>query len=227
MDSRVVNKAIASQIKPLLKEQGFSEFTARSSWRYLDKRIDVVNFQSFNSYLAGGVGCTTYSFAVNLGIYFPFIPFYGVRDCPARNARLTPPEYWCHFRNRVLKSIAQKELKRIDVWYIDKLGRYLDSALQDVHHGLINTAFPWFDRFASLPEALRTLSEEKEQTHGTWGFGAKSSPQRSYLTGYVALELGSYALAASSLRQASDFRGFGNVRNQVLEALQRAEDGLP
>jgi len=56
MDSKEVNKQIRAVIRPVLKAQGFARFTARDSWRFHDDRIDVVNFQSFNSYLAGTIG---------------------------------------------------------------------------------------------------------------------------------------------------------------------------
>ena len=70
MDSKVVNKYIKNKIWPYLKEQGFSQFNARNAWRTKDETIEVINFQSFNSYIAEGVGCTTYSFGINLGVYY-------------------------------------------------------------------------------------------------------------------------------------------------------------
>ena len=74
MDSKVVNKVINKNIWSFLKEQGFSMFTSRSAWRFNQDTIEIINFQSFNSYLAEVLGCTTYSFTVNLAIYFTKIP---------------------------------------------------------------------------------------------------------------------------------------------------------
>jgi hypothetical protein len=70
MDSKVVNKAIKKEIFPFLKENGFTEFNSRNALRFSDQQIDIINFQSFNSYLAKGVGCTTYSFAINYDVYY-------------------------------------------------------------------------------------------------------------------------------------------------------------
>jgi hypothetical protein len=70
MDSKIVTREIRRFVWPRLKKQGFTEFSARTAWRHSKAKIDVVNFQSFNSYLAGVIGCTTYSFALNLGCYY-------------------------------------------------------------------------------------------------------------------------------------------------------------
>lgn len=67
MDSKVVNRAIKANVWPMLKEHGFGHFTTRTAWRHDHDRIDVINFQSFNSYQASVIGCTTYSFALRLG----------------------------------------------------------------------------------------------------------------------------------------------------------------
>lgn len=88
MDSKIVNKEIKKTIKPFLQAVGFTKFSERNAWRYRDEFIEVINFQSFNSYLADGVGCTTYSFAINLGVYFKWkerIPLFGHLE-QARNS---------------------------------------------------------------------------------------------------------------------------------------------
>ena len=83
MDSRAVAKEINREIWPLLRREGFTKFSSRTAWRHTPEQIHVVNYKSFNSYLAEGVGCTTFSFALNLGIFFRAIPFhYPVRKGP-------------------------------------------------------------------------------------------------------------------------------------------------
>lgn len=74
MDSKVINKVINKNIWSFLKEQGFIMFTPRSAWRFNQDTIEIIDFQSFNSCLAEVLGCTTYSFTVNLAIYFTKIP---------------------------------------------------------------------------------------------------------------------------------------------------------
>lgn len=121
MDSSVVNKEIKSKIRPLLHDAGFTKFTPRTSWRYSRGKIDVINFQSFNSYLANSAGCTTYSFCVRLGCSFDAIPRR--ERVTRRDGYLRPEEYECHFRLALQKSIKQSSLKRTDVWYVDPTGK--------------------------------------------------------------------------------------------------------
>jgi len=70
VDGRVVGIAIRQRVRPVLKEAGFAEFTERKAWRQSEHTIDHATFRSFTSYIAEGVGCTTFSFAVEVGVYF-------------------------------------------------------------------------------------------------------------------------------------------------------------
>ena len=166
MDSRDVNKAIRLKIRPLLKAAGFSRFTPRNAWRFGTSKVDVVNFQSFNSYIAECIGCTTYSFSVNLGRRF----------FDEHNAKL-PKEYHCQFRGRVHRNFHQLELERRDIWCLDPAGKYLDRVMSDVAFSLQIEAVPWFERLKERDEVLRILNEDSE-TETLWGFGAKNSPFR-------------------------------------------------
>ena len=65
MDSSAVNKEIKATVRPLLQGAGFTQFTSRTAWRHSTGKTDVINFQSFNSYLANSLGCTTYSSAAS------------------------------------------------------------------------------------------------------------------------------------------------------------------
>jgi hypothetical protein len=146
MDSRIVARGIKNEIWPLLQGHTFSEFSGKSAWRYLPDQIHVVNFQSFNSYLAERVGCTTFSFALNLGIYFREIPFiYPIGKGPDPSIR--PQEYHCHFRRRLSKGIEQSILPRPDIWYVEPDGSNLLDTLADARTGLRREGLPWFDRF--------------------------------------------------------------------------------
>lgn len=204
MDSKHVNQSIKKHIIPFLKKNGFEIFTSRTAWRHFDKKIDVINFQSFNSYHANVLNCTTYSFSVNLGIFFEDIPFpydYKVKE---KFGLKCPQEYECHFRRSLLKDLKQNELKNEYIWFVDSEGKYLDLAIQDVRDRLTSSALSWFSRFENEKEVIRTLIEDNENNKIAWGFGAKSSPNRSYKTGYIALALGDYKLASAGLKKAID-----------------------
>lgn len=223
MDSKIVNKQIRGEIRPFLKEAGFTRFTGRNSWRYTGSRIDVLNFESFNSYNASVMGCTTYSFAVNLGCYFLYIPDpYGEGRIKARNGELRPPEYQCHFRGSLRRSLAQPEYDSRQVWYIDPDGRYLEKALHDVRMVIARDGLPWFERVADPAETLRILVEEDENMEELWGFGRNPSPIRHYFTGYVALNLGRKEIARHHLRQVLDSGCFQRVAERLEQDLERA-----
>jgi len=144
MDSSNVNKEIKSVIRPLLQAGGFSQFTPRTAWRYSSEKIDVVNFQSFNSYLANALGCTTYSFCVRLGCSFDAIPISA--RVKRKNGYLRPEEYECHFRLQLQKSIKQPDLQRTDVWYVDPRGKNLDIVIADAKKAIVEIGLEWFSR---------------------------------------------------------------------------------
>jgi hypothetical protein len=216
MDSKIVSAGIRSEVRPYVKKAGFSKFTGRNSWRFHDDRIEVINFQSFNSYNAGVIGCTTISFSVNLGIYFRYIPDQYARcSNEANEPGFKPHEYACHFRGTLHRSFAQPELDRRDIWYIDSNGDYLEKSLHDVRMALGRDAMPWFDRFSDNREVLRTLLEDDEEMQVLWGFGRNPSPVRHYMTGYVARNVDDAKLASFHLAKAIESGCFNSVRSQL------------
>ena len=218
MDSKVVNKVIKKYIWPFLKEEGFSKFTSRNAWRFNQDRIEVINFQSFNSYLAGALDCTTYTFSVNMGIYFISIPC-SIPNNPIKEKEglLLPEEYRCHLRKHLLKNLTQDEVKRRDIWFIDNMGDNIELAMNDVKQMLILDGLKWFEKYSNMDTVLETLLYEEEERDGTWGFGTKVSPIRNYMGGYIAYFLRKYDLAADMLEKAINSGCF----NDVSEILRR------
>lgn len=134
--------------------------------RYAGEKIDVVNFQSFNFYLATCLGCTTYSFGVKLGCSFDAIP--RSERIKRKDQFFRPEEYECHFRRALQKTIQQPNLKRTDVWYVDHSGQNLKVVIEDAKKAILENGLPWFNRFADFNEVLRTLQEDLESMDGTW-----------------------------------------------------------
>ena len=147
MDSRVVNKLIRSEVWPLLRSQGFSKFDSRNAWRYREPLIDVVNFRSFNSYVAGCLGCTTYSFGVNLGIYIVGGPN---EEWVKKDAvgRLVPPESHCSLRTGLKDSI----------FYIDPEGHSLGPVFTEVRNLLQNQAPQWYSALGNLDAVIAWMN---------------------------------------------------------------------
>lgn len=133
---------------------GFSRFSGRDAWRISPAKIDVVNFQSFAPWLADRLGCTTFSFGVNVGCFFPAV--LPSTLFPPTGDRL-PKESECHFRGELLRTLHQPEWSRLDVWYIDPDGIYLEPALQDAAEVLMSKGMSWFARLEDRQELLRIL----------------------------------------------------------------------
>lgn len=216
MDSKIVNNAIKKNIWPFLEEQGFSMFTSRNAWRFNGDRIEVINFQSFNSFLAEVVGCTTYSFAVNLGIYFTEIPnVFPNIPIKEKNGFLLPDECRCHLRKVLLKGLPQPELERKNIWYVDDKGSNVEMVINDVREMLKVDGLNWFEKYSQLDTVLKTLLNEEEDLNGTHGFGRKNSPSRNYKGAYIAYFLKRYDLASEMFEKAINSGCFKLVEEQL------------
>jgi hypothetical protein len=206
VNSYVVNKAIRRLIWPLLREAGFTQFTARYAWRYATGKIDVVNFQSFNSYLADGLRCTTFSFSVNLGCSFDAIPKRATVE--RINGYLRPREWECHFRLRLQKTISQPELQRTDIWYVDPSEQNLEIVIEDAKRAIMEIGLPWFDRFRATQEVLRT-----------------PSPIRHLMIGYAALSLGQTEIAVEHIQAALLSGCFKDLEPKMRATLEESNRG--
>jgi hypothetical protein len=227
MDSKVVNSAIKREIWPILREAGFAQFSSRTAWRHHRERIDVLNFQSHNSYNAGVLGCTTYSFSVNLGCFFNAIPpNYEPHRIKAKAGKLLPRESECHFRGRLSRSFKQPELKELDIWYIDPKGKYLDLALGDVASLVRDTAAPWFEKFADTEYAMQVLLSADEKMGELWGFGRNPSPVRHYFIGHLALQSSRMQLAKQHLELALASGRFNAVERHLRAGIERANEAM-
>jgi hypothetical protein len=226
MDSRSVNKHIRLEAWPALREAGFTAFTTRSAWRYSPESIDVVNFQSFNSYLAGGLGCTTFSFGLNLGKYLSYVPSqFGPANGKLVAGRQRPAEYECHLRRALRKSLPQPEYPRPDIWFVNATGSNLSAVFADVRLAL-RAAISWFAAYEAPQEVHRLLTAEPEDLSSTWGFGAQPSPIRHYLLGFTAARLGVTSEAHEHLVQALASGCFTAAEPALRAALRRGE-GAP
>jgi len=203
MESKDVTKEINKIIRPLLKEKGFNFYTGRTYWRQQSDRIDILNFQSFNSYNASVMGCTTFSFCVNLSTLLNYVP--SDTTIKEKTEIKTPSEAQGHFRSRVLKGIKQIEFQGKDLWYIDENGRNLKEVILDCKSQIQEKGLSWFNKFDTKEKVFQILNEDEMDMDGTWGFGNKNSPNRNRLLAYTAIELGSYNFAIEKLKFISEF----------------------
>lgn len=172
MDSKVVNRQIKQLVWPMLREGGFSRFDARNAWRSNARAVEVVNFQSFNSRMADSLGCTSFSFALNLGVYY--LDVHGVpwiADWPAewiiRPQR--PEEARCQARYHLNKSISQAEFPRNSIWYVKRDGSNVVDAVTDAAKVIRDVGLPWLFKFRdpiyALKEFLLPRTLDGEEFH--------------------------------------------------------------
>jgi hypothetical protein len=162
VDSTAVNKLIRSEIWPIIKNQGFSVFEKRTAFRYYGPFINVVNFQSFNSHLAEGITCTTFSFALNLGTYV----LGSEREHLVKRSssgQLLPREYECSFRAHLKKRTLVDGFTREDIFYIDADGRTAAACFQEVRYLLSVDAPEWFADHNNLDGLLARRESSPER----------------------------------------------------------------
>ena len=177
MDSKVVSKLIRSEVWPVLRRLGFSKFDSRTAWRYRGPLVDVVNFQSFNTHLADGLGCTTFSFALNLGVYLRGSNFERrVKIGPDGTPR--PQEYECSFRAPLKKRTPMDGFAREDIFYVAPGGRTMGAVMDEVLFLLEREAPSWFAAFDDLGTIVKALSGTDVSPRGTenLGLGASGAP---------------------------------------------------
>jgi len=203
MDSRIVNKELNFIIRPILKQNGFNNFSNRTYWRYHSNRIDIINFQSFNSYNSKILGCTTFSFSVNLSVYLTFVPEQ--TKIKEKSGKKRPDESQGHFRCKLKKGINQRKFLREDIWSIDDEGKNITTVVLDCKNQIEQVGFDWFNRFDTKEKIFNILTKNEIDMNKTWGFGNFDSALRNELTAYVALELGRIELAIEKLNKLIDF----------------------
>jgi hypothetical protein len=221
MDSKVVNRYIRELIRPELKATGFSKFTTRNSWRYRGNVVDVINFQSFNSYNADVMGVTTYSFGINLGSFHLDIPTeHG--NIKSKSDLPCPEEFQCPFRGGLQRTFEQCELERRDIWFIKPDGSNIEECILDAKDQILNRGLDWFKNL-DTKEAIRDILISKpESMDELLGFGRNPSPRRSYLLGYVELKLRNESVARAHFENAINSGCFSSLFNTVDEAIERA-----
>src|SRR5580704_263095 len=163
MDSKAINKLIRSEVWPILRDQGFSVFDSRSAFAYKAPFINVVSFQSFNSYNAEVLGCTTYSFTPRLGVYVIGSPGedHVKRD---KAGRVQPFESQCSFRCELRKRTPLDGFARDDIFYIDPDGRTTAQCFYELQYLFSELAPLWFKANNDLDGLLSRMWRAEESS---------------------------------------------------------------
>ena len=202
MDSKVVSRELRAVVRPMLRDAGFSFFRGRHAWRTLDDQTWVVDFQSFNAYLAEGVGCTTFSFNVRLGLHLTD----DVRSSTSRDAAF-PKEYESSFRFTGLKRLSQpwfhpwgdaRPTDRRDVWFVREDGSNLDGVVSDARDVIATSGLrqleayrdPFYAYCALFDYARRWPPRAVDDDIEVVPSGAYDSPRWRQLTEILGHRLG-------------------------------------
>jgi hypothetical protein len=222
MGSGEVNKYIKKLIWPTLRSSGFDRFTSRTAWRHGADEICVVNFQSFHSYLAASLGSTSFSFAVNLGVFYRCAreSKWAARYLkPCRALSLYPHEAQCHARLHLHKQLAQEELVRRHIWYVRPDYGNLAEVVHDALKVIEGEGLPWLHRYSNLEYALSLfhLKENADRPLSIPGYGSIAAAETGSA---IAIHVRDYAAARKIWQQVFE-SPFYAQRNP--EAIKRAK----
>lgn len=225
MNSRDVSREIKEQIKPWLKEQGFQKITARNAWRTNEDTIEVLNFESFNSYNANVMGVTTFSFAVNLGVYYRFSNL-----CPWSNYELLdePKYHECHAMRSVLKCMKQAETKSEAVWFIAEDGSNLAAAVTDAKEQIVSLAPSWYKELSNPERALDIFQNRPESYSKSAGLyerlgGLGYSLSRAEIVSFLALKAGKIEQAVNFWTKLKESEFYQKYQSVIEDAESKIE----
>ncbi len=201
MDSREVNRVLKRVVWDELKRHGFVERVGRTAWRRQERTIDVVNFQSFNAYLAERIFATTFSFSVRLGVAYPVGPDdeWMLHPPPDR-----PREFECQARRTPRKGVVQeilarrrrwfavdpqadewetRDIDRPDVWFVAADGSNTEWLARDALEQIVAQGLPWFEELADVDRAIEIFATRESMSlapgiSGDFYGGALGSPNR-------------------------------------------------
>lgn len=197
--SKDVDRELRRAFWPDLRAQGFTRRIGRTAWQDRDDQVNVVQISSFNSYNAGVLRISTFSFQVLLGV-LPRCRTTG--RTPLRNGLLAPPEYHCEFRRSLRSRLQPLGSRNPTIWSVAADGTDMASAVEDAHQVVISDGIPWFESLDGVGRMLWTAENvENGNTDQTWGMGRLGSPHRVALLA----DLRKAALdSKSELRAAGD-----------------------
>lgn len=180
IDGRVVGKALNDAVRPLLKSAGFTRFAGRTAWRDSDYTVDFVSFRSFTRYIADGMGCTTYSFTGDVGVFYRCLG-------PEQDR---PKGYALTFRATLGKTLSQPLFRpyarsgttdRPDVWFIAEDGSTLADCIADARECLEAQGLRFLEKYRQPQRAFESLLTERSTAprFGELGIKLPGNPDSS------------------------------------------------
>jgi hypothetical protein len=222
VEGRDVTKAIAAEIWPKLHEQGFESIQGRVARRTHADRIDILQFNSFNSYEQGRLKLNPGSFSIGLGCHLKYVT-NPIADSTGNVVVLTKPSTPdCMLRGQLPRRYLRPIGLDRGIWAVGLMGLPLEKVMSGARDAVLNEGMPWFEQFET-PDAVFDLLEGRElDMDRLWGFGRPDSPIRNFILGYAALAAGRPQAARKHLQRALETGCFPGHASRM-----RADAGLP
>lgn len=194
-------RALRKIVYPLLKKEGFDDWTSRKTWRRSGVRVDHVEFRSFNSYFADTLNCTPASVSVWIGLQIPELKIEHELRAGLSGAR--PHEAEMPIRGALSPSLGLRQRNDLNIWNI-KSNEDAEASAADISLQFETYALDWLNSLfdvSSLISFLRDSETENIQTRPNgarfWlSVGNPDSPNRNSMIAKLAISRGDYALAA-------------------------------
>ena len=205
--AKETTSALRRVVYPLLKAEGFDDWTSRSAWRRDGGRIEHVEFRSFNAHFAERFHCTTAAVGVWIGIQIPELSVQpGFKSGPQG---LRPLEAGMPIRAVLAPSLALRQRNPLKIWNVETRADAelcaSDIAAQLQVYGLawINRPFETTSLQHLLLDGVATDIETRANGAHLWvEAGNVDSPSRNRMIAELAKARGDYSLASDRFERA-------------------------
>ena len=171
--SSEINKLLRRHLSPILRDNGFSQVSARKAWGWQNKCVEVLLVRAVGNYFSQVTGWPPMSVGVWAGVYYDFIPFNGHKP-PALDGegRLLPDISCCHMTLELLCLLDQSrftrqlsnpaEQTRKDIWWLEPDGSNMVDAVENIALSFVDQGIPWFRRHTNLESAFAEIELEPD-----------------------------------------------------------------
>ena len=166
-----------------LKSMGFDIAHPPTFYCSSSDVIQIIHLGFLTKDQARYFNSNTASFAIDLGLFYPFIASNPLGSLPK--------EYECHVRGKVRRNFFQKhpmsmkgysffhpERWRRDIWWVEENGTNLNKVIYHANKLLETKAKKWLNKYSDLQTIYNFLQSRNEKSNGPFGFGIKGSPAR-------------------------------------------------
>ena len=198
--------ALSRIVYPMLKAEGFDDWTTRSAWRRKDGRMEVVEFRSFNTYYAESFNCTHASISVWIGIQIPELS-----SCPYVKAGpkgVRPAESAMPIRANLAPSLGLQQRNPLGIWNINS-SEDAEACASDIAEQMRDYGLAWanwpFEPAALQELLLKDMNDIDTMPNGAllWvDAGNVDSPNRNRKIAELARAQGNHTLASERFERA-------------------------